>query len=217
MLAVALALSVFAASSLREVFTALARAFEQQHAGVKVELNFAGSQELRFQIDNGARADVFASADTRHMQGIAGAAVFARNVPVLVVPEANPAGIREFSDLPKAQRIVLGAPEVPIGEYSDAILAKAPFREQVMKHVVSRELNVRQVLAKVALGEADAAIVYRTDAAAGRGKVRAFDIPGAPLAEYPLAALTADPLAKEFVALVLSPEGRAALQAAGFQ
>jgi molybdate transport system substrate-binding protein len=107
---------------------------------------------------------------------------------------------------------------VPIGEYSERILSDAgnAFREQVMKHVVSRELNVRQVLVKVSLGEADAAIVYRTDASTAAGKVLAIDIPGAPLAEYPIAAVSDSPLAAQFLAMVLSPEGQAVLQRFGF-
>ena len=220
MIALAAALSVFAASSLRESFTELARAFELKHPGVHVELQFAGSQDLRVQLDNGARADVFASADLEHMRGIGrDLQIFARNEPVLVVPAPNPAGLKQFGDLPKAKRVVLGAPQVPIGEYTEHILAAQDpgFRRQVLAHTVSRELNVRQVLAKVSLGEADAAIVYRTDALAEGKKVQAFEIPGAPLAAYPIAALNDGPLAAEFVKLVLSPEGRAILKAFGFR
>ena len=214
---IAIALTIFAASSLREAFTDLARQFERQHAGVHVALDFAGSQELRLQIENGAAADVFASADEQQMARLKRPCdAFAHNEPVLVVPADDPAGLRAFEDLPRARRVVLGAPEVPIGAYSLQILKAAGMLESVEPHVVSRELNVRQVLAKVALGEADAGIVYRTDAVAAG--VRAIPIPPRinPIASYCIAALTGAPLAREFVALVRSPAGRIALEARGF-
>lgn len=227
------ALLVFAASSLREAFTDLARLFERQNAGVTVELNLAGSQELRTQIENGAPADVFASADWKQMQALvsahlaAPARVFARNEPVIAVPSTNPAGIHSFGDLPRARRIVVGAPEVPIGAYTLRILDEADrrygagFRSRVEARVVSRELNVRQVLAKVTLGEAEAAIVYRTDAEATRG-VTIVDIPAQlnVVAEYPIATLAraGNPaLADAFVTLVLSPAGREVLARHGFR
>jgi len=176
-------LEVYAAASLREAFGELGRQFEAKHPGTKLVFNLAGSQELRTQIENGAPADVFASADQKHMQALLAAKlagkprIFARNEPVLVVPEGNPARIRGLRDLPGAKRIVVGVPEVPIGAYTLRILDAASeryggdFRERVEARVVSRELNVRQVLAKVGLGEADAAIVYRTDAATAKDKV----------------------------------------------
>jgi molybdate transport system substrate-binding protein len=224
-LLVAAELVVFAASSLREAFQQLGNSFEQGQPGAHVALNLAGSQDLRVQIENGAAADVFASADLRQMQALAKLAVapkiFARNLPVLVVPAGNPAGLRSFADLPKARRIVLGAAEVPIGAYTERILEAAgpEFRRRVEKRVVSRELNVRQVLAMVSLGEADAAVVYRTDAQAAAGKVQMLEIPGAPVAEYPIAPLAGAPhpdLARRFVELVLSPAGQRVLESFGF-
>jgi molybdate transport system substrate-binding protein len=143
-------LVVFAASSLRDVFERLAADFERQHKGVKVRLSFAGSQELRTQIEHGAKPDVFASADERnmailHRTGLVRApVVFAKNQPVLVVPAANPAKLATFADLPKAPHLVLGASEVPIGAYTDAILVAAEkrfgkaFRDQVVAHIRSR-------------------------------------------------------------------------------
>jgi molybdate transport system substrate-binding protein len=214
-------LTVFAASSLREAFTAIAEQFEAEHAGTRVALQFAGSQELRVQIENGAAADVFASADERQMARVRELmlepAVFARNQPVVVVPRDNPAGLRAFADLPRAHRIVLGAQEVPIGAYAERILAAAHL--SLEGRVVSRELNVRQVLAKVELGEADAAIVYRTDAA--RAAVQVIEIPKAfnLIAEYPIAALSRarqPRLAEQFVQLVRSPAGRSVLARFGF-
>ena len=227
-------LTVFAASSLRDAFQDLGRNLEQQHPGTSVSFNFAGSQELRTQVEHGARADVFASADPRTLRALAGAGlalepqVFARNEPVIVVPAGNPAGIHSLADLPRARRLVVGAPEVPIGEYTVRILEAASrrygpaFGAAVESRVASRELNVRQVLAKVALGEADAAIVYRTDALASRGAVEVISIPPElnVVAEYPIAVLRGAPqagLARAFVELVLSSAGQAVLARHGFQ
>ncbi len=227
-------LTVFAASSLRDAFQDLGRSFEQQHPGTSISFNFAGSQELRTQVEHGARADVFASADPRTLRALAGAGlaleaqVFARNEPVIVVPAGNPAGIHSLADLPRARRLVVGAPEVPIGEYTVRILEAASrrygpaFGAAVEARVASRELNVRQVLAKVALGEADAAIVYRTDALASRGAAEVISIPPQlnVVAEYPIAVLRGAPrpgLARAFVELVLSSAGQAVLARHGFQ
>jgi molybdate transport system substrate-binding protein len=226
-------LLVFAASSLREAFDDLARLFERQNAGVTVELNLAGSQELRTQIENGAPADVFASADWKQMRALVSARlagparVFAQNEPVIAVPAGNPAGIHSLGDLPRARRIVVGAPEVPIGAYTLRVLDAADrrygagFRARVEARVVSRELNVRQVLAKVTLGKTEAAIVYRTDAEATRGIAI---VPIAAelnvVAEYPIAPLAragSPALAGAFVALVLSSSGREVLARHGFR
>jgi molybdate transport system substrate-binding protein len=227
-------LTVFAASSLRDAFQDLGRSFEQQHPGTSVSFNFAGSQELRTQVEHGARADVLASADPRTLRALADAGlalqpqVFARNEPVIVVPAGNPAGIHSLADLPRARRLVVGAPEMPIGEYTVRILEAASrrygpaFGAAVEARIASRELNVRQVLAKVALGEADAAIVYRTDALASRGAAEVISIPLElnVVAEYPIAVLRDAPtpgLARAFVELVLSSAGQAALARHGFQ
>src|SRR2546427_9048973 len=224
---------VSAAASLREAFAELGRRFEQSHPGARIVFNLAGSQELRTQIENGAPADAFASADQKHMQALVASGllsapkIFARNEPVLVVPKENPAGLGGLQDLPRARRIVVGVPEVPIGAYTLRILDAASkrygsdFRAKVEAAVVSRELNVRQVLAKVTLGEADAAIVYRTDAAAAKQSVEVIAIPADlnVVAEYPIAVLTRakqPALAGEFVALVLSPAGQEVLSRFGF-
>ena len=226
-------LVVFAAASLREVFSGLAEPFKQAHPGVEVTFNFAGSQELRTQLEQGAAADIFASADQRHMGELRNASrvnppvTFARNEPVLVVATEKAAGMRAFADLPRATKIVIGVPEVPIGRYTLQILdnAKASlgadFRSRVEAHVVSRELNVKQVLAKVTLGEAEAGIVYRTDANTAGDKLSVVTIPAEVnvVAEYPIASVTAAPhpqLAAAWIELVLSASGQAALQAAGF-
>jgi molybdate transport system substrate-binding protein len=226
-------LSVFAASSLRDAFTELAPEFEHAHARVHVMFNFAGTQELRTQLEHGARADVFASADLKHANAlleskrILAPVSFARNEPVVVVPSGPQPGLRAFGDLPSVTKIVIGAPEVPIGRYTLQILDRASqqlgadFRSRVETKVVSRELNVRQVLAKISLGEADAAIVYRTDANAAREKVRLVAIPAElnVIAEYPIAVVADAPepeLAVEWVNLVRSEVGRKVLVAAGF-
>jgi molybdate transport system substrate-binding protein len=226
-------LVVFAAASLREVFQGLALSFEKHHPNLKVRFNFAGSQDLRVQIEQGAKVDVFASADWKHMrllatQNIVSApAVFARNLPVLVVPKNNPAQLHSFADLPKVTHLVIGAPEVPIGAYTETIFAAAEklygkaFHEQILARVRSRELNVRQVLTKVALGEADAGIVYKTDALTMPEKVQVIEIPGTinVITEYPIAAVTAAPHsdpARALVKFVLSREGQKTLTAAGF-
>jgi molybdate transport system substrate-binding protein len=227
-------LAVFAAASLREAFAELGRRFEREHPGTRVAFALAGSQELRTQIENGAPADVFASADLRHMQALVAAGLasaprtFARNEPVLVVPRENPAGLRALADLPRAKRIVVGAPEVPIGAYTLRILDAASrrygagFRAAVEARVVSREVNVRQVLSKVELGEADAAIVYRTDAgAAGRGAL-VISIPSDlnVAAQYAVAVVehAQQPvLAQAFVDLLLSADGQETLARFGFQ
>lgn len=221
-------ITVFAAASLREAFEDLAKAFEAK-AGVKVHLNLAGSQELRTQIENGAKADVFASADQKHMDALitaklaAGQTVFARNTPVIVVPKGNPAKVGSFEQLANARKIVIGVPEVPIGNYTIQILDKAgaDFKAKVLANVASRELNVRQVLAKVSLGEADAGVVYRTDATAAKDKVEIVEIPAEVnvVAEYPVAVLSKAPqpaAARAFVDLLLSGDGKKRLSAAGF-
>jgi molybdate transport system substrate-binding protein len=226
-------LIVFAAVSLREAFSQLAVEFKRSHPGVEVTFNLAGTQELRVQIEQGAAADVLASADRRHMDALKAARwvledrVFARNEPVLVLPAANPAAIRSFAELSKAKRIVVAAPVVPIGGYTVKILERAyqrygpDFRSGVQKRIVSNELNVRQVLAKVKLGEADAGIVYRTDVRGPDAGVAVVTIPGElnVIAEYPVAALRAAPhpkLAGAWIELMTSATGRRVLANLGF-
>lgn len=225
---------VFAAASLRDAFTGMAAPFKQAHPGVEVTFNFAGTQELRAQLEQGAPVDVFASADQKHMGELVKASrvvrpvVFARNEPVVVVAKESEGTIKTFADLRLAERVVVGAPEVPIGRYTLKILDQAStgalgpeFRQQVEHHIVSRELNVRQVLAKVSLGEAQAGIVYRTDARAAAGKVGIVPVPPEMnvIAEYPIAAVAGGPhpqLARAWVAFVVSDQGQRLLRDAGF-
>ena len=226
-------LVLFEAASLRDAFARLMPRFQSQNAGVKVVVNAAGSQELRAQIEHGAAADVFASADRKHMDALAaqglvvGPSVFTCNEPVVVVRPALAATIRTLADLTRVDRIVVGAPEVPIGAYTVEILKKAAvklgadFPKKLDAKVVSRELNVRQVLAKVRLGEADAGVVYRSDAVAAGGPVAVVAIPPElnVIAEYPIALLKSAPhadLARRWIELVKSPTGAAVLREAGF-
>jgi len=226
-------LTVFAAASLRDVFGPLGATFEREHPGVKAQFNFAGSQELRTQIEQGAPADVFASADNKHMDAARKAGVvdapklLATNAPVIVVPADNPGRVKSLADLATVKRLVIGAPEVPIGTYTLQILDKAKaqygadFPARVQANVVSRDLNVRQVLTKVTLGEANAGIVYRTDARSAGDKVKVIEIPAElnVLAEYPIATVSRAPnadLARAWVTLVTGPAGQAALRDAGF-
>jgi len=225
-------LVVFEAASLKDAFANIAARFQAAHPGTRVVANTAGSQELRVQIEEGAHPDLFASADRRHMEALAAAklvetpVVFACNQLVVVTrPGLDP--VKTLGDLPRAERVVVGAPQVPIGAYTGQMLDNAArtygpeFRRRVDDHIVSRELNVRQVLAKVLLGEADAAIVYASDAASVRGKVRVVPIPTAlnPVAAYPIAVLRGArhaELARAFVEFVKGPTGTAALREAGF-
>jgi molybdate transport system substrate-binding protein len=226
-------LVVFGAASLREAFGAIADRFDRRRPGARVVFNFAGSQELVAQIANGASADVVASADPASMAKVARLGLierprpFARNEPVLAVAPDSRASIRSFEDLPRAARIVLGGAEVPIGRYTREILDRASerygpnFRRSVEERVVSNELNVRQVLAKVRLGEADAGIVYRTDVTSVGGDVAIVEIPAEVnvTAEYSIAVLKSAPhraLAEAWVEAVTGPDGQVHLAAAGF-
>lgn len=226
-------LTVFAAASLRDAFTRAGRDFERAHPGVHVTFSFAGSQELVTQIEHGANADVIACADPRTMQTlstarrVAAPLVFVRNELVVAVANEGRGLVRSFRDLPSASRIVIGAPEVPVGRYAALVIDRAAasfgeeFRSQFNAHVASRELNVRQVLAKLTLGEAQAAIVYRTDAIAAGAQVAVVEIPAAfnVVAEYPIAVVSTTSqraLAEQWVTFVRDGEGQRALRASGF-
>lgn len=225
-------LEVYAASSLTEAFRALEEEFEVRHPGVDVVSTFAGSQVHRLQIEQGARADLFASANPRHVEALTAAGlaepprIFARNRLVVIVPASNPAGLESFDDLPRAERLVLGAPEVPVGRYAREVIRRAgarrgeAFEDALMTSIASSESNVRLVRAKVELGEADAAFVYRTDAI-GLDGVRVLSVPDDlnVVAEYPMAVIreAASPeLARAWMAFVLSDDGQAILARHGF-
>lgn len=230
-------LNVFAAASLTGAFNEIGAAFGAANPGVTVVFNVAGSNELATQIGQGAPADVFASANAAQMEVAvasgridAGAArVFATNRLVVVYPADNPAGITALPDLAKPDTLlVLAAEEVPVGRYALEFLDMAAadaafdsgFKAAVLANVVSYEANVRGVLNKVALGEADAGIVYASDLVGVDG-VAALAIPDAlnVVAEYPIAPLNDSihpELAAAFIDLVLSDLGQAVLAEYGF-
>jgi molybdate transport system substrate-binding protein len=231
-------LDVFAAASLSEAFTELGSGYEASHPGVRVAFNFAGSNQLAQQIGQGARADVFASANASQMEVVIAAGrvnraavqTFAQNRLVVIYPAANAplAGLEDLAD--PGLKLVLAATEVPAGRYSLDFLDRAAlepeyghtFRAAVLANVVSFEENVRAVLTKVALGEADAGIVYASDTIGLEpGMIGHLVIPDPlnPAARYPIAALadSASPdLAQAFVRLVLSAEGQSVLARFGF-
>lgn len=232
-------LTVLAAASLTESFTELGKMFEAQNPGVKVVFSFGGSQQLTQQLGQGAEADIFASASKKYMDAAVEAKrvnkenikTFAKNRLTVIFPKDNPAGLKELKDLAKADlKLDLADKTVPVGQYSLDFLDKAvkdqafgpQFKDNVIKNVVSYEENVKSVLAKIVLGEADAGIVYVTDITADTSeKVTRLDIPDAlnTIATYPIAPISdsknAD-LAKAFVALVLSPDGQAVMEKSGF-
>jgi molybdate transport system substrate-binding protein len=211
--------TVLAAASLSAAFRMMARAFEEAHPGVKVELNFAGSQTLVQQIQQGAPADVFASADETNMQKlvasgeVAGAPqLFAHNALQIVVPAGNPKHIAGLADLAKpGLTIALCGPTVPCGRYAGEAFGRAGLAVPA----ASQELDVKAVVTKVALGEADAGIVYVTDVRAAGSKVEGVAIPktSSVVAHYPITVLKS----AQNVALVLSPEGQQVLATFGFQ
>ncbi|MFR9724073.1 molybdate ABC transporter substrate-binding protein [Streptomyces sp. MS19] len=216
-------LTVLAAASLTDVFEDAQEVYEDANPQVTLRFSFAGSQELAAQVREGAPADVLVTADTTTMDGVAdltdGPAVFARNALTLVTPPDDPGGVDGLADLADPDlRLVLAAPEVPAGRYGREILD----RLGIDARPDSEEPNVRAVLGKVELGEADAGLVYVTDAtAAGEDAVRAVPIPEEDnvLAEYPAAAVAdsenAD-AAQDFVDWLLTDEAREVLAGAGF-
>lgn len=230
-------LTVFAAASLTDAFNEIGAQYEAAHSGVKVAFNFAGSQQLRQQLEQGAQADVFASANHQELDAaitagliVSGTSqVFARNRLTVIVPKDNRAGIETLADLAKPRlKIVLASLNVPIGRYALIALDKlnqkfgATFSATVLSNVVSSEDNVKQVVAKVQLGEADAGIVYTSDVTpAAAEKVTALDIPDEfnVIATYPIASLSSAPqsdLAADFVKFVLSSSGQSILKKWGF-
>jgi molybdate transport system substrate-binding protein len=231
-------LTVFAAASLTEAFGELGRQLEHSHPGLTVRFNFAGSQQLVAQLEQGASADVFASADQRWMTSardkglVTGdAPIFARNRLVAIVPRTNPARINRLQDLARrGTKVVMAADVVPAGKYSREALEKLAglpgfgpdYDRRVLANVVSQEENVKAVVTKVQLGEADAGLVYRSDVTQPVARyVRVFEIPDSAnvIAAYPIAitkaAANAD-AAREFVALVRGQAGQQVLRKAGF-
>ncbi len=228
-------LTVFAAASLADAFEAAGRAFSLANPDVTVEFNFGASDQLARQILAGAPADVFASANNTQMQVVVDSGlvpadavhVFVHNRLVLVTPADNPAGIAGLADLARpGLHLVLAAPEVPAGRYALEALHNASaeaalgaeFEAAVQANVVSFEENVRAVLAKVTLGEADAGVVYQSDALSAGDQVIAFEIPAEwnVVANYPIAPLSGNGPAQAFIDYLLSPAGQALLVEYGF-
>ena len=218
-------LTVYAAASLTATFEQIATEFEADHDGVDVRLSFGGSSDLVAQIQNGAPADVFASADTANMDKLVDAGMaagdpqdFATNVLEIAVPPGNPAGVRTFRDQadPDA-KVVVCAPEVPCG----AATRQVADRAGVTLHPVSEEQSVTDVLGKVTSGEADAGLVYVTDVLAAGDRVQGIEFPESDqvVNTYPIVAVEgtdeAD-LAREFVEMVLGETGQQVLGDAGF-
>ena len=230
-------ITVYAAASLRDAFTEVAQAFEETRSDARVVLNFAGSQVLRAQIERGAPADVFASADEVHAQQLQAAGLlaasprtFAENALVIAVPGSNPAGLANLADLaaPGVQ-LVMGVADVPVGRYARAALERYAgaigrdgFVQAVLDSVVSFEANVRHVAAKLELGVVDAGFVYRTDVLAADGALVEIPLPpeAAIAAPYPIAVTKrgADrEAATAFADFVHSPAGQRILVAHGFR
>lgn len=229
-------LTVYAAASLTGSFGEIGEAFEAVYPGVTVNFNFAGSQVLSAQITQGALADVFASANHAEMDKLVTANLvtvgykdFVTNVLEVILPANNPANLQTLQDLAKpGLKLVLEDKSVPAGNYSLTFLDNlskdanygADFKTKVLPNVVSYETDVKQVVTKVQLGEADAGIVYVTDAnAASTLKTIPIPVNFNVIAKYPIAALSNAPqhdLATEFVAYVLSADGQATMKKWGF-
>lgn len=222
-------LTVSAAASLTDAFTEIGRAFEGQESGVTVTFNFGPSDGLAGQINEGAPADVFASASSTWMDsvqdegpGVSGRTDFARNRLAIVVPTDNPAGIEDIADLAQDDvKLVLAAEGVPVGDYAREALANAGIDDAALANVVSNEEDVRAVLTKVLSGDADAGIVYVTDVTSDvADQVSLIEIPDDVnvIATYPIAVVTGSEeadLAQRFVDYVLG-DGQQALADHGF-
>lgn len=232
-------LTVSAAASLSGAFQEMGRQFEAQHPAAKVVFNFAGSQQLAEQLAQGAPADVFASANRKQMDAAVKSGRVSTEAPVdflqnrlvVVVPKQPKEAIGGLGDLAKpGLKLVLGAKEVPVGQYALDFLDKADkngtygsaFKSKVLANVVSYEQDVKAVLTKVGLGEADAGVVYSTDASSAADRVISLTIPDEVnvVAVYPIAPIAGSvnpDLAQAFVAFVRSPQGQDVLTKFGFQ
>jgi molybdate transport system substrate-binding protein len=212
------ALTIFAAASLTNVFPQI---------DPRPQYSFAGSNALAAQLRQGAPADVFASANTSIPQQLYAEGlvekpvVFTRNALILIVPKSNPAGIHSVYDLRRSGvKLVVAAPGVPVGDYTRVVLHNLGL-DDALANVVSNETDVREVLAKVALGEADAGFVYTTDARTVRGKVATIGIrwSAQPIVRYAVAVVASSPhkaAARAWVRRLLARPAQAKLLAAGF-
>lgn len=234
----AITLHVFAAASLTDAFGEIGENFSAANPGTEVIFNFAGSNQLATQIGEGAPADLFASANTIQMTAVIDSGriisgtqrTFARNRLVVITPSDNPAGMASLQDLATpGVKLVFAAEEVPVGRYTQTFLDQADadaslgpgYRDAVLANVVSYEANVRVVLTKVSLGEADAGVVYTSDVGAAAENVLQIAIPDElnTIASYPIAPLANSAhgaLAQHFVEYVLASEGQQVLARYGF-
>jgi molybdate transport system substrate-binding protein len=230
-------LTVFAAASLTEAFSEIGAKFQAINPSIEIRFNFAGSQTLQAQIESGAPADVFASANQANMDALTGSGFVDQNTPrvfvtnslIIILPESNPAHAVSLHDLARpGLKLVLADETVPAGRYARQILEMAnsdpiygeDFAALALANIVSNEMDVKQVLAKVQLGEADAGIVYVSDS------VAAPDLITIPIpadmnvsAKYSIACLRGSinaELANKFIQYVLSDEGQVILQRWGF-
>ena len=231
-------LTVFTAASLTGAFSEIGQLYENE-TGMSVAFNFDGSQALRTQIENGAYADLFASANKRHMNALrdgglinnSSMVVFTRNRISLIIPRDNPAKISNLSDLARpGLKIVMGTKDVPVGDYALQIIDKLgndsaygpDYRAAVLANVISQETNVNYVVTKVALGEADVGFAYVSDITEDMAdKVDKIDIPDEfnVIAEYPMAIMQESKYparSQDFVNLVTSDRGKAILERYGF-
>ncbi|KAA6212761.1 molybdate ABC transporter substrate-binding protein [Streptomyces albofaciens JCM 4342] len=217
-------IKVLAAASLTDVFAKAADAYHKEHPDITVKFSFAGSQQLAAQVNQDFPADALVTADTRTMDGLKGKTaeprIIARNRLVIATPEGNPKHVKGLADLAatKKLKVVLAAPAVPVGRYSKKVLD----RQHVKVQPLSQEQDVRGVLSKVELGEADAGIVYATDAMTAPDKVDAVQIPDEQnaIAEYPAATLKVSRHAEEadaFVKWLGGAQAQKILRDAGFQ
>lgn len=224
-------LTVSAAASLTDAFTAVKAAFAKANPGINVTMNFASSGALLSQMEKGAPVDVFASADektmnaavTKKLMDTATRVNFARNSLVLAVPSGNPAKVKNLDSLKtaKVKRIAIGSPSsVPAGNYAKNALVKLGYWKPLTDKFVMAE-SVRQVLDYLARGEVDAGFVYGTDAKKAEGKVVVIaEVPTVKKIIYPIATLTSAANKKDaatFIAFVKSPKGQAVLAKYGFK
>lgn len=221
-------LTVDAAASLTEAFGSLATTFQQQNPGWKVATNFDGTDVLAAQVENGQQADVFAGASPKYPEELQQKNLlgptknFATNSLVLIVPASNPAHITSVDDLTKdpKPKLVVGDESVPIGTYTQTVLENLGINESDL-NIVSKEPDVKSIVAKVVTGDADAGFVYVTDAKAAGDKVKPIGLPADANATaiYPIGVLTGSTnsqAAQKWIDLVMSSQGQAVLKQYGF-